>query len=183
MQKDLRKTNNMAFIKSKNLILRGIQPSDVDGPYFSWMNDFEITRYLESRFFPHTKEEMLQFLRETANGRNLMLAICKKDDGKHIGNIKIGPIDFIHRRAEMGLLIGDKEEWGKGYASEAIQALANFGFNELNLFKIWAGAYIENIGSIKAFEKAGFKKEAELKNHFFSQGRWTHSAVLSKFQG
>lgn len=172
----------MPFINAENIFLRGMQPEDVDGPYFQWMNDSAITAYLESRFFPQTKKAMLAFLDGIADGRNLMLAICLKQNGRHIGNIKIGGIDFIHRRGELGLLIGDKNEWGKGYASEAIAAITKFAFNELNLYKVWAGAYVENVGSVKAFEKAGFAREATLPKHFFCQGRFTDSVILAKYQ-
>ena len=172
----------MTFLTTKNLFLRGLEERDVDGPYFRWMNDFEITRYLESRFFPHSREALLDFVRNAAGGGDLMLAICLKEDDRHIGNIKLGSINRIHSRGEIGLLIGESNEHRKGYATEAIAAITDFAFNELNLNKVWAGCYANNLGSARAFEKAGFAREATLKRHFFSGGEWVDTILLAKFR-
>ena len=83
---------------------------------------------------------------------------------KHIGNIKLGPINIHHNCAEIGLIIGDKDSWGKGLASRAISIVTQFGFNQLKLAKLSAGCYENNIGSKKAFEKSGYQVEGFLKN-------------------
>jgi RimJ/RimL family protein N-acetyltransferase len=84
---------------------------------------------------------------------------------RHIGNIKIGPINLNHQIAPIGILIGDKNEWGNGYASEAIQIVTQFGFDKLNLMKIYAGCYESNIGSKRAFEKSGYEVEGFFRSH------------------
>ena len=90
---------------------------------------------------------------------------------RHIGNIKLGPINLRHKVADLGFLIGERREWGKGYATQAIQLLCNYGFVQLGLDKITAGAYQENIGSQKALIKSGFKKEG------CQQSQWTWNGV------
>jgi len=174
---------NMHFLETEQLLLRGLQASDADGPYHKWMNDAEITQYLESRYVPHSPEDLRRFIDRKGDEKNLFLALCLKNQGTHIGNIKLGPIDFIHRRADIGILIGDRAQWGKGLATEAISALSGFAFNELNLHKLTAGCYTPNIGSAKAFERAGFTREAVLKNHNFSGGQWIDCILLAKFNG
>ena len=81
------------------------------------------------------------------------------NENRHIGNIKIGPVDWHHRVGDIGLLIGEADCWGQGYASEAISALAAYAFANLGLEKLTAGAYAPNVGCIRAFERAGFKRE------------------------
>ena len=172
----------MHFIETKRLYLRGLDDQDTEGPYFQWMNDGEVTRFLEARFFPQSRSALKSFIQSMSDGRNLLLGICLKSDNRHIGNIKLGPINTIHRHADLGLLIGDKSEWGKGYACEAIKALTDYAFSHLNLIKVSAGIYSTNIGSIKTFEKAGFVHEGQLKNQFFSEGEWIDHCLVAKFR-
>lgn len=90
---------------------------------------------------------------------NLFMAICLKEGKRHIGNIKIGPINWLNRFTDIRLLIGEKDCWGKGYASEAIGLVVDIAFNKLGLHKLWAGAYDANQGSVKSFIKNRFSIE------------------------
>ena len=149
-------------LETSRLRLRNLSASDVGGTYLSWLRDPEVVRFLEVRF-AGVKDlaELLAFVESVnASPNNLMFGIFRKDDDHHIGNIKLGPIIREHARAEVGFLIGDRNSWGKGFASEAISGLARFGFDELGLAKIKAGCYETNIGSARALLKAGFKHEA-----------------------
>jgi len=115
--------------------------------------------------------ELLSFVEAlNASADSLMLGIFLKDEGRHIGNIKLGPIQRHHRRADLGFLIGEREVWGRGYASEAIAALVDFASRQLGLERITAGCYANNIGSQKALLKAGFSKEATLPAHWVCEG-------------
>ena len=78
---------------------------------------------------------------------------------RHIGNIKLGPIHWLHRRADLSLFIGERKYWGQGYASEAIALVRDWAFRELDLQKLNAGIYSGNHGSRRAFEKCGFELE------------------------
>ena len=92
---------------------------------------------------------------------NYLFAIIENCSNQHIGNIKLGPINFIHSYADISYFIGQKDCWGNGYASEAIRLLTNFGFKKLNLHKIRAGVYASNVASQKTLEKSGYKFEAK----------------------
>jgi RimJ/RimL family protein N-acetyltransferase len=154
-------------IVGKGIYIRPIALSDVTERYLSWMNDPEVNQYLESRFYPQTLESIREFVQsKIGSDRDHLFAICKQDDDRHVGNIKVGPIDFHHRCAELGLLVGDKSEWGKGVASEAIRLVTQFSFEELKLNKLRAGAYAPNQGSIAAFLRCGFTQEGRFKNYF-----------------
>ena len=116
---------------------------------------------------------------ERRNDRtSILLAIVIKSDQRHIGNIKLGSINWIHRLADMGILIGEKDCWGKGYATEAIRLVAGYAFEILNLHKLVAGVYSMNEGSSRAFLKAGFMREGAFKEHYFCEGRYVDSEML-----
>jgi len=169
------------FIEGEQIFLREVRREDVNENYYKWMNDHEITRYTESRFYPYSKEQLLAYVSSLDGQRgSAFLAIVEKSSGQHIGNIKLGNIDWIHRRADIGVIIGEKTCWGKGYASEAIRLVSVYAFGKLNLHKVWAGCYANNTGSIKAFKKAGFLEEGLQKQHYFYAGEYIDLVLLGK---
>lgn len=166
-------------ITGDRIYLRTITISDVNKNYLQWMNDKEIVKYLESRFTNYSMEDLIDYvIKTTSNSDILFLAIISKEENKHIGNIKLGPINRMHLFANMGIIIGEKNYWGKGYATEAIKIVVDYAFNKLNLHKITAGVYVENTRSKKVFLKAGFKKEGILKKHYFYNGKYIDAIIL-----
>lgn len=154
------------------LYLRNLGASDVSPRYLSWMQDGELLRYMEARFQVHTSESLRSYI-ETVNQSSceLLLGIFLNDSKEHIGNIKLGPISAQHRQAALGLLIGHREHWGRGYASEAIRGVTNHAFQSLGLNKLYAGCYASNEGSRKAFVKAGFHEEGRFRGHWLLDGK------------
>lgn len=150
--------------------LRPLSDKDVSHKYVSWLNNRKINKYLEARFKHHTVAETKKFVQEMNDNPDIYLFGIFIGDN-HVGNIKLGPIDRNHLFANIGLLIGEKDYWGKGLASEVIQAAVNFAFEELGLQKIDAGCYESNIASKKAFINAGFEVEGFLKSHVMSEGK------------
>jgi RimJ/RimL family protein N-acetyltransferase len=143
------------------------------------MNDPEVTRYLESRFYPNSVESLQEYVKgKIGDPNNVFMAMVLKANDAHIGNIKLGPIDWIHRLADIGVMIGDKSSWGKGYASAAIRMICDYGFHTLNLHKLTAGCYVSNLGSLKAFQKNGFQVEGVRKQHAFLDGGYEDVQIL-----
>lgn len=167
------------FLEGSGIYLREVRLSDVNENYYQWLNDSEINQFLETRFLPQSIHNIEEFVRsKDGNSNEVLFAICDKISSKHIGNIKVGPINWIHRYADISLLIGDKAFWGKGVATEAIQLVSHFSFNVLNLHKLKAGCYEKNVGSMKAFEKAGFEKEGLLKKLWMLNGTFQDQVLL-----
>lgn len=108
----------------------------------------------------------------TGNANEPFFAICLLENDEHIGNIKLGSINWLHRHADISLFIGDNKYWGQGLATEAINIVTEFSFEELNLNKVKAGCYAGNVGSAMAFEKCSFKQEGVLRNHCWSHGEY-----------
>jgi [ribosomal protein S5]-alanine N-acetyltransferase len=145
------------------------------------MKDTDVNRFLELRHFPPSAEQISNFIEQmNISTDNLFLGIFLKS-GLHIGNIKLGPVNVINKRAAIGLLIGNKDSWGKGFASEAIQIITSYAFENLSLHRVEAGCYSNNLGSCKAFIKNGFSEEARLKDYFISNKNWEDQILFAKF--
>lgn len=167
------------FIEGGRLYLREVRLTDVNESYYRWMNDPGVTRYLESRFFPNDPDSLRDYVRDRLKDRSsIFLAIVLKERDRHIGNIKLGPVDWIHRLADVGIMIGEKDCWGKGYATEAIGLVVQLAFFRLNLHKLTAGYYTGNAGSAKAFGNNGFLVEGLRKSHRFCEGVYTDTVIL-----
>ena len=166
-------------LEGKDIFLRPIISSDATNAYVGWLNDPEVNQYLESRFSTHSTESLRKYIEEIiTNPNNHFFAIVRRDSEKHIGNIKIGPINRHHKFADVGIIIGDKNCWGKGFASEAIRLSANYAFNTLKLHKLTAGAYVNNIGSIRAFKNTGFYVEGTREKHYLYKGKYIDAVLL-----
>jgi RimJ/RimL family protein N-acetyltransferase len=167
------------FLEGERIYLRGICLSDVTASYERWMNDPDVMAYLESRFYPHSQGGLRDYVGNILNDKsNVFLAIVLREGDRHIGNIKLGPIDWIHRFADVGISIGEKDCWGKGYATEAIRLMVHYAFTKLNLHKLTAGCYDANRGSEKCFQKAGFSIEGRRKSHYFCEGSYVDAILL-----
>ena len=168
-----------SFIDGKRIYLRDVRQEDVTESYYYWMNDPQITKYTESHYYPSTIESIKQYVEEKQKYRNeIFLAILVKEDHHHIGNIKLGPINWIHRNGDIGILIGDKDYWGKGYATEAIDLIIKYAFKVLGLHKLTAGSISSNKGSVKAFMNNNFEIEGVRKKHVFINGSYVDATLL-----
>jgi len=167
------------FIEGERIYLRAVCATDVNERYHRWMNDPHVGQFLETRFSPSSLESIAAYVRRMTEDPDIrFLAIVLKEGDLHIGNIKIGPIDWIHRFADVSLIIGEKACWGKGLGTEAIQLMVGYAFEVLNLRKLTAGAYVGNVGSIRAFEKADFVGEGLRRKQRFSAGTYTDEVLL-----
>ena len=161
------------MLESGRLLLRPVELTDANETYRSWMNDPAVMQYTESRFQTHSLEQIRQYvLSVQADTSSRFFAIIEKASGKHIGNIKIGHIHPVHRHGDVGIIIGDKASWGKGYATESLQLVAGFAGRNLKLHKLTAGIYANNLGSLQAFLKAGFVLEGRFASHWFCDGEF-----------
>jgi len=167
------------FLDSQRIYLREVRQSDVTDEYYYWLNDVEVNRYLETRFCPHSKEKIRSYVHAAENDpHTIFWAIVLKDEDQHIGNIKIGGINWFHRTAKLSLFIGERAYWRKGIGTEAIKLAVAFAFNNLNLRKLNAGIYAANVGSIRAFEKAGFVKEGCRREQRYCDGQYLDEFMM-----
>lgn len=153
-------------IEGERIFLKKLRPEDVTDSYVNWMNDKDVTCFLECRWTTFTKDDLKRYVKDINGSEdNMLFGIYKKDGNKHIGNIKIGNINRTHNFADVGLIIGEKSVWGRGYGSAAITLITEFAFKDLKLNKLFAGIYAGNSGSFKAFMKTGYREVGRFRNH------------------
>lgn len=145
----------------RTVSLRLLTRADCTPQYVAWLQDPEVTRYLETRWSPQSIETVIDFVSTTMSSpANYLFAIIENEGSRHIGNLKIGPINANHGFADVSYFIGEKSFWGRGYASEAVRLASHIAFDRLGLRRLQAGLYEGNRGSARALEKAGFEFEA-----------------------
>ena len=153
------------FMKHR-LFLQPLSEDVISEEYLAWMNDQEVLKFTESRWNKYKVDDLKSFVEKMNKSPNdFLFGIYIQETGKHIGNVKIGNVNKYHQFADLGIIIGVKDEWGKGYATEALTLAIDYAFNQLNLYKVTAGVYANNIGSIRALEKVGFTECGRHINH------------------
>ena len=178
-RRPIQPSQRQPFLRGERVDLRPLQTEDVDGPYHGWLNDYKVTRFLETGAFPTTRAALEQYVRSTAqHPDNVMLAIVDRATNAHIGNIKLGPIHPLHRRADVGIIIGDARFRGKGYGRDAMELMLVYGFERLNLHKITLGVYADHEAAVKLYQQLGFSIEGTLKEHLFRDGQFRDKYVM-----
>lgn len=159
-----------AVVASGRLVdLRPVLDADVTPAYVAWLNDPDVNQYLETRFRSHSADDVRRYVREQGAAADaIFLAIIRRADGRHIGNLRIGAIDRHHASATVAIMIGDKSAWGQGIGTDAIAAATAYAFDTLRLDKLTARCYGTNRSSIRAFEKAGWRVEGTQRGQFAS---------------
>jgi len=161
-----------SFLQTDRLILRGLLEEDIKGNYFNWFNDLEVCEYNSHHRFPVNEKELENYILNTYNRSNIVLAIIEKSTKKHIGNISIQNINFISRCAEFAIIIGEKNAWGKGYGKEAGKSIIEHAVNQLGIRRIYCGTHENNIGMQKLAISLGMKEEGRRKEAIFKNGEF-----------
>ena len=144
--------------------------SHITKEYINWLNDKRVVKFTEQRFFKHDESSVKKFVLKNLNSKkNYLFGIFFKK--KHVGNIKLGPIDKKYKKSDISYIIGKSRLWNKGIATKSIAMISSFAFKILNIKTLRAGSYLSNIGSIKVLEKNGLSFQNILpkikKNNFF----------------
>lgn len=172
--------------KDGDIKLKHLTGNDASDAYVNWLNDPDVNKFLEVRFSKRDYNSVKNFILSCNKSENNALFGIFKVSGigeVHVGNIKLGSINFFHKYADIGLMIGDKNCWGKGYGTKAIKLVCRIARDQLGLRKIWAGFYGENKGSFNAFLKVGFVVAGELKDHVVCDKGIDSVIIMEKLLG
>ena len=171
MPKKFNQKNKSLNLKvSSEISLQILTENLVTQSYVSWLNEYEIMALTEQVGLNHTMESTKNYVHSCYHNSLIYFFGIFFND-RHIGNIKLGPINEKHSTAEISYVIGCREYWGQGIASKVINAILLFGFTELGLHKISASAYENNIGSIKALLKNKMKIEGTFKENLLYENK------------
>lgn len=170
------------ILEGEKLLLRRISLADADATYLSWLNDDEVTRGLETIVKPYTAEMLQRYVKEIVANENIyMFMVVDKESGKAIGTTKLHNISKKNGTCNIGLMIGDKNFWGKGYGGDIYRTIVRFAFEELHIRKIWEMVHSDNEASLGMFRKMGFGEEGRLKEQVLSDGKFVDNVLLGLF--
>lgn len=161
------------------IFLRGLNYNDSEY-FYKWFLDPEIQGLTSGNFFYPSKEYIHKWIEDKIfNSKEIYLGICLLETNELIGYLSVNNIDHRNRKAEWGgLVVGNKNYWGSGYATEAAGLMLNYVFNELNINLFWAFWVEEHISSIRMGEKLGFKKVGVLPQSVFKGGKYYNQLIM-----
>ncbi len=167
-------------LTGESVQLRAVERSDATR-FYAWLNDREVTEHLGTVYpFSLTSEQQWA---ERAAERNsygdAQFAIEIAATGEHIGNCGMHMGSVENRSCEIGILIGAKEHWGKGYGSDAFRTLITFAFRQLNMRRVTLRVDENHPGAIKAYERVGFRVEGRDRAAHWARGRAVDFLAMS----
>jgi len=166
------------MIYGRNVRLRAIEREDIPR-FVKWFNDSEVRRYLTT-YEPMSRAKEERWFEEYLTRRNdliLAIEVRQGDEWVHIGNVGLHRIDWKNRVATLGVVIGEREYWGRGYGTEAVRAMLRYAFGELGLNRVELETYEFNPRAIRCYEKAGFVREGVRRRALYREGKF-HDVIL-----
>ena len=168
------------ILRGNNIIIKGLEQNDLKDRH-QWLNNPEVTQFFTNLGSIHISETELAKWYENICNKNLQELHFSIfiGESKHIGGAQLKSLDWKNRSAELGIFIGEKSEWGKGYGTEAANLLTHYGFNELNLHRIWLRVDSDNLAALKCYQKTGFTQEGIFREEVYRVGSFHNSIVMS----
>ena len=171
-------TTNITFLSGQKISFRPYESNDAE-LIFKWFNDPVVTHYMFTGQRPKTVEQIRLLIEKSVNeDENVIFVVSDKKTNRPIGLVGLYEIDSATRKAEMRIIIGNRKYWGKGYGTEITELINYYGFDRLNLNRIYLGVTHENKGAIRVYEKAGYKREGVLKEDIYRNSRYYDSVRM-----
>ncbi len=171
------------MIKTDRLILKDHSINNL-AKLHKWFNDEEISYYDDEDFFTHQDlEETQQYLENRLlqcgfnAKKNILHIAIHTHNNTLIGYCMIAFIDRYNNKCKIGLTIGEKSEWGKGYGKEVVKALIEYCFLNLRLNRISAEIFSINKASIHLFENLGFNREGIIRQSVIKDNKYIDEYV------
>ncbi|HEV2169455.1 MAG TPA: GNAT family protein [Candidatus Binatus sp.] len=168
-------------MEGKLVRLRAYERSDLDS-IMKWINDEEVTDFLAGGMLTYpvssiTEEKFIEAAAHSSDTEK-SFAIETLADRKYLGGVSFHAINWLNRSAGLGITIGDKSFWGKGYGTDAMRVMMRLGFDKMNLHRLWLHVYDYNQRAIASYEKCGFKHEGALREDRFYRGKYHDTIVM-----
>ena len=156
--------------------------------YLRWINDFEVVRFLGPAARPTSLEAEEDWYSRVSKADNqTVFTVYENSELRPIGTTGLGEINHAHRTAEFGIMIGEKDRWGKGYGTEVTRLILEYGFTCLGLHNIFLWVFATNERGIRAYRRAGFRMAGRLRQHLRLGGQAYDDILMdclaTEFQG
>jgi diamine N-acetyltransferase len=169
------------MINGERVRLRAPEKSDI--PHFvAWLNDAEVTAGLTITLPLSQADEEIWFdemLKRPPEEHPLTIEVQQADQWIPVGNCGLFGFDWRCRSAEVGIFIGEKSFWNRGYGTETMRLILRHGFNTLNLNRVALCVYENNPRAIRSYEKAGFKHEGRQRQGMYKDGKYIDVVLMS----
>jgi len=167
------------ILEGSKVRLRPISMNDLDS-IMEWVNDDEVTRTLLIGRYPLTREAEAKWIEERAAGSTREVTfVIETVAGEYLGGMSLFRLQEIERIGELGIVIGKKSAWGKGYGTEAMELLVAYGFRQLNLHMIYLTVLADNPKAAHIYEKVGFSHEGRLRHRVYRDGVYHDLLTMS----
>ena len=165
------------FLSGECIYLRPVEPADAE-----WVSAGKNhTRVREALFlyFPRTLEQVRsEQINSAENRETILFTICSVDQNVPIGQTAFVRWDAVSRAAVFYLAIYRPDHWSKGYGSEAVRLMCQYGFDTLNLNRIQLHVCSENAAGLSAYKKAGFRIEGTLRQAMYQNDHYADFHVM-----
>lgn len=167
------------FLRGSQVYLRALEPSDVSR-LLRWFNDPEITQYvLRGRLPINELRENEWLANQYKSESEVVFGVGRLEDEQLIGAVGIHDVQWVDRFGTVGIVIGDQNNWGFGYGTEAMSLMLRYGFDTLNLNRIELSVFDFNERAMKSYLKLGFVEEGRLRQRRFKHGRWVDEVQMA----
>jgi RimJ/RimL family protein N-acetyltransferase len=150
--------------------------------YVEWLNDPDVIDGL-GMFLPLSNDDEARWFEKVSSfepaAKPLVIEVRDGDNWRMAGTSSFMGIDWKNRLAEVGLFIGDKSLWNKGYGTDVMRLLFKHGFGSLNLNRIWLRVHADNPRAIRAYEKAGMTHEGRYRQGVYKNGVYVDVMLMS----
>lgn len=162
---------------SMSIYLRPMTGEDTD-LIVSWRNQEAVRRNFiyQELFTPESHRQWIRDMVET--GRVVQMMICESVCGRPVGSVYLRDIDRRHSKAEYGIFIGGEGARGKGYGTMAARLMIRYAFREMGLHRLFLRVFADNARAIRSYEKAGFEREAYLREDVCIEGQYRDMVLM-----
>jgi len=173
----------MLNLKGKHIYLRALEQKDLQFLY-ELENDTSIWE-ISGTITPYSKNVLQLYLdnahRDIYDVKQLRLCICKLDD-EVVGLIDLFDFDPKNKRAGLGIVIKNSDNYNQGIGNEAINLLINYAFSSLDIHQIFANVIEDNEASLHVFKKLGFEQVGVKKDWIFTNGSYKNEVLFQKIK-
>lgn len=159
-----------AFLATERTVMRPIEGSLASERWLSWLNDPVVLRYRGRKAFATTRAQLDAYAETAGAGGDLALAVIRKEDGLHVGNVTLNGILWPHGTAELSIMIGEKTCWGQGYGGEVVAGVTDHAFLSMGLRRLWAESPNPSFNRVMA--RQGWTREGVKRAAFLVDGAY-----------